>query len=173
MAKYPDIVSGSRVTTRVLSSMLPEIIYKATTQVVTGTTYTDDTELQYAAEASATYRVEFFLQPAAILTEDVKTLWSVPSGASGFKGVIGPGSDANDGAANNIAMRCGVHNFDTGIPYSGVRNNNTFAFTVIEQGIVTTDDAGTIGIQWAQVSAGSSSGVHMLAGSLMRVTRLA
>lgn len=173
MAKYPDINAGDKLTATLLGSMIPTVIVKSSIEIKTGTTLALDSELFFTAEANATYLIDFLMQMGAIQTEDVKTDWTVPSGASGFKAVTGPGSSASDSAADNIAMRAGVHNYGTVVTYAGVRDNASNAFTVREWSVVTTTNSGTIGIRWAQNATGSSTGVHVLSGSFMRIRRLA
>ncbi len=172
MAQYPDITSGQRITAQLLRSMLPEIVYKTTIDTRTSATLTLDTELFVAAEPNAIYLVEFVLEPAAVTAEGFKTDWMVPADATGFKGVLGPSSTASNSNADLITMRAGVHNFVTAVPYAGVRNNANAAFSVRESGVVTTaGTAGTIGIRWAQNTAGAT-GSKLLSGSYMKVFRL-
>lgn len=172
MAKYPAIRAGRRMTEALLEEMIPTFIYKpGHTDRTSTTTVTLDPDLQVAVAADAVYFVEFWLWPAAFLASDFRSEWSVPSGASGFKAVLGPGSSASDGSANNVAMRCGVHGFDTEVVYSGVRDS-TGSFQVVEWGVVTTDDAGTLGLSWAQGTSGASAS-RLSIHSNMTVTRLA
>jgi hypothetical protein len=174
VTKYPETKAGQRATSTLLSEMIPTIVVKAsTTERASTTTLTLDPELQFSAVANGVYLVEFNLLPGATLAADFTTEWSVPSGASGFKTVIGPGSSASDGDADNINMRCGTHQFGTDVTYSGVRNDNGNAVVVYEAGIVTIGStAGTVGIAWAQ-EASQATATKLWTGSYMIVQRLA
>lgn len=173
MAKYPEITAGQKITAELLRSMLPEVIVKpGTTERASTTTLTIDPDLQFEGVAGAQYLIEFNLMPAALANTDFKTEWTVPNDASGLKAVLGPGSSAADGNADNIAMRAGVHQFGTDITYNGVRNNNANAFLVQEFGIVTLVSGGTIGLNWAQGTSNATPTI-LYGGSYMRVTRLA
>lgn len=170
---YPVVLAGQRVTAALLTSMLPLEAYKtgATTRTSTAV-MDDDPDLFVDLEASATYAVTFELFFGAILAEDIRTEWAVPSGATGFKGVHGPGSTATDANADNIAMRSGVHGFTTDVVYSGVRNDNTLANYVREWGHVTTTNAGVLGLNWAQGTSGLT-GTVLFAGSSLIAKRMA
>lgn len=172
MAKWPQIRAGSEVLAALLDEMLPEVIVKdSNTSRASTATATLDPELQFTGEASGIYLIEFNLMPAATTTADFKTKWEVPSGSSGLKTALGPGSTASDGDADNIAMRAGVHLFSTEVLYSGVRNDNSKAYLVQEFGVITLATAGTIGLSWAQNTSNATAAI-LYAGSWMRATRL-
>lgn len=172
MAKYPTITAGQRITADLLTDMLPLVVVKTSPTDRTNTTLTIDPDLQFDGAAGATYLVEFNILPAALLAADFVTEWSVPSDASGFKSVLGPSSTANNGSADNVTMRCGVHNFGTDITYSGVRDSGSAAFVVQEWSVITLTSAGTVGIAWAQGTTNATA-ARMGTGSYMRVTRIA
>ena len=172
MSTYPPIPAGRRLTASLLTAMLPNIIVKElTTERASTTTVALDPELQFQGEANARYLVEFNLIPAAVTAAGFKTQWSVPLGASGFKNVLGPASNASNTNADQITMRAGVHIYNSDVAYAGVRNNNSTAFTVLEYSVITLGNAGTVGLSWAQ-NATSTTPTRLFVGSWMRVTRL-
>lgn len=172
MSRYPSITAGQKLTADLLNSMLPQFVYKAAnTERSSTTTVSSDPDLQISLEAG-TYFVEFFLIAGGVTASDIKTAWSTPSGSSGLKSVVGPGSTATDANADNISMRSGVHGFATEITYSGVRNATNQVFRIYEHGVVTVTTAGTLALQWAQATSGATAS-RIGAGSLMRVTQIA
>lgn len=172
MAKYPAITAGQRLDAALLDSMLPEYVRKTVGTDRTTSTMTDDPDLSTTLVGSAVYFVEFFLLCGGTTTADIQTAWTVPSGASGFKSVMGPGSTASDSAGDNVAVRLGVHAFSTTITYSGVRNSTSSLFRVYEYGEVTTSaTAGTLALNWGQATTNATAS-RVWNGSLLRVTRI-
>lgn len=146
--------------------------YKAAaTDRTSTTTMTSDPDLALPLAGSAVYVVEFHLFVGGPSGGLMVTQWAVPSGASGLKGIHGPGSTATDSGADNISMRAGSHGFTTQVTY-GRRNVNTNLLYAIETGTVITTSAGTCAVQWAQ-SASNSTATRMGLGSWMRATRIA
>ncbi|MFB4320676.1 hypothetical protein [Actinomadura sp. 21ATH] len=171
MAPYPVIAAGQRVTAGLLTAMQDDMIRKLQNTDRITSTMLDDPELVVALEASAVYFVEMFLLLGGNTTGDIRTLWTVPSGATGFKSVMGPASGTTDVNADNIVVRMGVHNFPTIIAYSGVRNATGNMFRVYEHGEVTTTTAGILALNWGQVTTNAGAS-RVGAGSLMRAKRI-
>ena len=170
---YPEIRAGVRPTAALLAAMMPLIVVKEITEERTSTTtLTIDSELQFEGVAGGKYLVEFNLIPAATSAAGFVTEWVVPLGASGFKNVLGPASNASNANADNITMRAGTHGYGTDVPYAGVRNSNTDGVTVQEWSVITLGNAGTVGLAWAQNSS-SGTASRLFTGSWMRATRLA
>jgi hypothetical protein len=136
------------------------------------TTFAADPVLQASLAANAVYLVEVYLNYGALAAADIKTQWTAPAGATGNRAVMGPGSTAANASADNISMRSGVHSFTTSVTYSGVRDSQSNLSIATETSIVTTTTAGTLSLDWAQVTS-NATGSRMGAGSWMRVTRLA
>ena len=154
--------------------MIKNYIFKDSPETRTSTTtVADDADLIVPVEANARTHIKFVLHAAAILAEDFKTAWSAPAGASGNKHVLGPGSTASDGNADNIAVRMGVHGMTTPVTYSGVRNSAVSQFLVIEEAIVVTGaTSGNVVLQWAQGTSGGTGAV-IAAGSWVEYRRVA
>lgn len=180
MAKFPDIAAGQRIDAALLASMLPQYIYKATnTDRIGTTTLADDPDLTVELEAGAVYCVEMYIYFGGEFNDDSAgdgdfvTAWSIPSGASGLKSVIGPGYDAaQDATAGSVSsVRLGVHQLTTSVPYANVRNETNLLQLAYEQSIVTTVSAGTLALQWAQEDSDATA-TRVGASSFMRVTRI-
>jgi hypothetical protein len=168
---YPPIGGGDDITADLLMSMLPRIIVKSTATTRSNTTtFSDDPEMSMTLSANATYFVEFFLYYSAIDAEKFATKWTVPSGVTGNRSTLGPGSSANQANMDNVSMRSGVHAFTTTGLY-GTRNSSNQAFAY-ETGVLVTTSSGTVALQWTQGTSGST-GTTLYNTSFMRVTRLA
>jgi hypothetical protein len=149
--------------------MIPDIIVKpANTSRASTTTLADDPDLVVALEANATYLVEMHIAAISGTTEDIKTAWTVPTGASGSKYVIGPGS-ASDGTDSSSNARWGGSAFVTSITY-GARTGG-FSFNFYEWAIVTTGVAGNVTFQWAQAVSGATA-AQILINSYISARRL-
>lgn len=172
MAQYPSIAAGDELTAELLLSMLPRFVVKAANTTRTSTaTPADDTELTLPVEANATYFVEFFLYYSAINAEQFRTEWSVPTGTTGNRNVIGAGSTANQSSLDNVSGRFGIHGYATNVIY-GTRNSTNQCYAVETATVTTGGTSGNVTLQWAQGTSGST-GTVLYAGSMMRVTRLA
>ncbi|WP_067470028.1 hypothetical protein [Actinomadura macra] len=171
MSTYPQIAAGQRITAALLKSMQQEEILKTANTDRVNNTLSADPELTIGLDASAVFFVQFDLLCGGTTTADIQTRWAVPAGASGLKSILGPGSTAAEGSADNIAMRDGVHAFGTLVPYSGVRNSTGNLWRAYESAIVTTVSAGTLSLEWAQVTTNATAS-RVSAGSLLRVKRI-
>jgi hypothetical protein len=173
MSAYPTLYAGQRITSSLLASLQADITWKSSnTDRAATTTFVDDPDLTTTLAANATYHVIFYLHFAALNAARFKTVWTVPSGASGTRSVIGP----DQGAVLSITSsggqgRYGVHNFTTACTY-GTRDDNTLLCAGIEEAVVTTSSAGTLAVQWAQATS-SASFTRLGAGSSLHVRRLA
>lgn len=174
MAYYPDIAAGDDITVDLLQAMIPQHFYKtANTDRTSTTTFADDPDLTCELEANSVYFVEMFLCYAALDAADIKTEWTVPTGATGVKSCMGPASDAvAETNANSIEGRWGVHGFGTDVTYGAPRNSASNLQYAQENGVVTTTNAGTLALAWAQ-NTSNGTATRMGSGSYMRVTRLA
>lgn len=134
----------------------------------TTVTVTDDPDLTMTLQASATYMVKFVGMAGAATASDVRTAWTVPSGATGLKYCLGPGSSAT--TRDDMSMRSGVHVHSSEIVY-GISSTSLFS-GFVEYGIVTTTSSGTLAIKWAQGTSGGTN-TTMAAGSFMEAVRIA
>lgn len=174
--QYPVITAGERITAELLRSMIPVIVRKQTnTARSSTTTLTDDPELTFSLGANSVYFVEFIVKyatPGASGTAGFKTAWTTPSGASGNRTALGPGSSASDSNADNISMHSGIHGFTTAVIYGSRSTSTSNQLALIETAVVTTSSAGTCAFQWAQQTSNGSN-TTLFGDSIMRVTQLA
>lgn len=174
MAQYPIIPAGSRITSGLLMSMLPQVMYKAANTDRSATTaFTDDPDLTVALEANAVYHASFYLHYAGLDAARFKTIWSAPVGASGLRSCVGPDQGVVlSSTSTGGTGRWGVHAFTTSVTY-GTRDpsatNQAFA---LEEGVITTTSAGTLALQWAQVTSNATAS-RLGAGSTLHLRRLA
>lgn len=180
MSQYPVVYAGQRLTGSFVQSMLPLEFWKVTTTDRSSTTtLADDPDLTTLLDANATYKVEFHLHYAATPpagTGQFKTAWTVPASATGNRTAHGMASTVSDSSSAPTGGgagdgRSGVHGFATAVTY-GDRASTTNQCFALEEGVVVTTNAGTLAIQWAQVTS-SATVTRLSAGSFLRVKRLA
>lgn len=156
----------------------PVFRYKAAnTDRASTTTFADDPDLTCALDASAVYRVEFWLHFAAIDQVSgspagrFKTMWNVPAGWTGNRSAVGPDQGAILSSTSSGGQgRWGVHNFSTSATY-GDRDSTTNLAFALEEGTIFTTTAGTVTLQWAQ-AVSNASATRLAQGSVLRVTRI-
>jgi hypothetical protein len=158
------------ITGQRLRDGLPQYVIKDSSIAMTSsTTYKDDEELVYALVANAIYEPEFILAPGGSTTGDIKTRWSVPSGATGFRWCTGLGSTATS-RDNAAAIKMAVHAFSSDCVYGTVSTTSVGAAREI--GTITTGaTAGNLRLQWAQ-NTSDATGSEILAGSYLRIRRI-
>lgn len=174
MTSYPNIVPGTRVTADLLNSMMPVMIYKsAHTDRVSTTTLADDPDFTVPLEAGGVYFVKFFLWHAATNATRFKCAWRIPSGATGSRSGIGPDQGVVLSTTSSGGQgRWGVHNSSTVNTY-GSRDDPSLTCFALEEGMVFMgSSAGTMSLQWAQATSGTSL-VRLAQGSYMEIRRLA
>ncbi|MFI0236319.1 hypothetical protein [Streptomyces sp. NPDC016845] len=173
MAQWPPIPAGSRITSGLLTSMLPQIMWKGANSDRSATTsFVDDPDLFASLEANATYHATFYLHFAAVDLARFKTMWNVPAGATGLRSAIGPDQGVSlSGASAGGTGRWGVHAFTTSVTY-GTRDSATNQCAAIEDGVISTTTAGTLALQWAQVTSNATA-TRLGQGSTLHLRRLA
>ncbi|MFJ9037484.1 hypothetical protein ACIRF8_12955 [Streptomyces sp. NPDC102406] len=173
MSLYPPIPAGSRITSGLLSSMLPQIMWKTVnTDRAATTAFADDPDLTCVLEANATYHAIFYIHFAALDLARFKTMWNVPSGVSGNRSAMGPDQGVVlSGTSTGGTGRWGVHNFTTSVTY-GTRDSGSNQCAAIEEAVFTTTGAGTLALQWAQVTSNATPS-RLGAGSSLHLRRLA
>lgn len=174
--QYPVIAAGQRITTNLLNAMIPVIVRKpSTTTRLSTTTPTDDPDLTFTLAANSVYFVEFYIKYAGQMTSATgfKTAWTVPSGASGTRSAVGPGSAATDASADNIAMHSGIHGYATTVSYGGRSNSDTNQLLAVETSLMSTTSAGACTLQWSQATSNASHAAGVFSDSFMRITKIA
>jgi hypothetical protein len=172
VSQYPVIYAGQRITADLDTSMLATEFFKTSnTDRSSTTTLANDPDLTATLEASAVYRVIFYLHFAAIDAARFKTAWTVPSGATGNRTAVGPDQGVIlSSTSSGGTGRWGVHAFTTACTY-GSRDSASNQCFAMEEGIVTTTNAGTLAIQWAQATSNATA-TRLAAGSSLYVRRL-
>ncbi|WP_274558037.1 hypothetical protein [Streptomyces spiramyceticus] len=171
-AGHVSAAGGVAAAGPVTGMNVPVPIYKPTnTDRASSVALVADPHLTVQLQANARYLVEFHLHYAALSAAAFKTAWVVPTGATGNRSVLGPGSTATEANADNLSMRSGVHAPTTTVVY-GTRNHATNLAHAVESGIITTTTAGTLALSWAQ-NVSNATAARLAIGSYMQVTRLA
>jgi hypothetical protein len=177
MPIWPNYAAGQKLTADLLAAGQLMVVYKTSnTDRSSTTTLTDDPDLKFTLTAGAVYWVEWFLHyagPASGISDGtISVQWTVPSGATGQRGVRGPGTGANNASMDNISMTAGVWNFNQTVQYGPRINSNTFQSVAREEALVTVGaTGGTCAIKWAQ-AVSSTAANRMAAGSWGRALRL-
>lgn len=170
MAQYPA-VSARRITTTLLSSMIDNYVIKPgdTTRASTTTNTSDPDLVTGTLTAGGVYAVEFHVRFAGLQAAGLKTNWLVPTGTSGNRDCMGPGSaNVAETNANTTEMRWAVHGYSTAVAYTNPRNSTGAQVHLIEKALVTVGaTAGTIAFQWAQ-NVSNATGTVVVAGSYVK-----
>jgi hypothetical protein len=148
---------------------IPDYVVKPASETVTAsTTLQDDDDLLYSLAASSTYEVEVFLIVSNSTAGDVKTAFSIPSGATGSRLCVGPTDTAAAFTSRTqTQMRLTAHGWATSVAYQIDTSN----VVIVERGIIVTSSAGTLKLQWAQ-NASSGTGTKVETNSYLKITRV-
>ncbi|MGH3117785.1 MAG: hypothetical protein ACRDQ2_11885 [Gaiellales bacterium] len=176
MSVYPTWLAGQRVTAANLTSMQRHVIVALATQSVTNSaTLVSDNELTFPLAANAVYLVEFsLLFNSTSATGDVKVQWSVPSGTTGLRHVIGPtNNSATFTNRQDTAVRVAAHAFTTNGVSQLEAGGAATDTLVYERAVVTTSSTpGNVTVQWAQNAATAAVTLTRDANSFMTVQRV-
>lgn len=173
MTTYPAWTAGSIITAAKLNYGIINVIAASSQQAVNNsTTMVDDNELVFAAEANASYIVEFYLAFQSGVNCDVRTEWGVPSGTSGLKQCLGATTTAGSFTSrDNTAARVGCHGFTTDVVYQ--LDTGSLDQLAWERGyVVVGATSGNINIRFAQGTA-TVGDVTRDANSYMTYKRIA
>lgn len=128
-----------------------------------------DTDLTLPLLAATAYEVEFWVLFRTAVNCDVKTSWSVPTGATGLKTCHGSTDNAATFTSRtNTAVRISGDTFPTSITYQLDTSGNTQLCW--ERGIIVTTSAGTLALQFAQATATVGNMTRNATGSFLRAT---
>lgn len=144
------------------------VVKAAGESIASSTTAQSDNDLTYALLANASYEIEACLIVTGSTAGDIKTQWSVPSGATGSRLCHGPTSTAAGFTGQEqTEARMSAHGWTTSVAYS-IEGS---AVAIVERGPIATTSAGTLTLQWAQVTSSATATV-VGANSYLRVTRI-
>jgi hypothetical protein len=174
MAQYPIVGGGTPVDDQFLSDMLDNYTIKpadATPRVAA--TLVNDTDLTFPVVANAVYDVLFNVRWAGLLAAGLRTAWSVPSGTTGNRECMGPGSaNAASGDANTTELRWAVHGYATAVLYTNPRNSVSLQTQTWEQAILSVGStAGSCTFQWGQ-NVANATGSLVVANSYVKYRRI-
>lgn len=169
--QYPTIAAGDRVVTSTLTALENQYILKGTTTPITNNTLVDDPDLTFAVVANGVYFIEFGIYYNGLSAANITTQWDTPSGSSGLRNVIGPGSTAVDANADNISGRFGVHGFGTSVTYSCARNGSNQQWAYESCVVSVGSTAGSVTLKWAQATTNATA-TNVTANSWARCARL-
>lgn len=176
MTTYPDTTAGVRVTSDLLTGMLDNYVLKGadTTRASTVTNATDPDLQTGTLQANGVYLVEFMIQYAGLSAAGLRTAWSVPTGTTGNKKVLGPAQTNATNATDAVVldMRMAVHNYTTTVLYTNPRNSVTLQTWAWETALVTVGTtSGIIALQWAQ-NVTNATGSVVASGSYVRYRQI-
>jgi hypothetical protein len=160
MSTYVEWRAGMILTPERLTGRQHNKVTKDADETVTSsTTYQNDNHLLFAVEANTTYFIKVVLGFGGLTAADIKTRWSIPAGATGFKWCIGPTVGTTD--RENTNMINAVHAAATDRAYgcmSTVAGSiSAEAQTAVEyHSLVTAGTAGTVQLEWAQNTANAT-----------------
>ncbi|MFD7428400.1 hypothetical protein ACFV6Z_15330 [Streptomyces sp. NPDC059818] len=170
MATYPPILAGQRLTAALLSSMIPNIVVKGTTQTVNNSVVlVPDDELFLPVEAGAVYDVTAWLVHSSAIAGDIAIGWTAPAGSTFTWGVQGPATSATTTAT---ASESNFQQRNLG-DSAGLGGGAGTAVCTDARGVLTTgSNAGTLRVTFAQNTINVSD-TQMRAGSTLRLKRVA
>lgn len=138
--------------------------YKSADQaLITGTTLTDDTDLQFPIGASEVWAAQYHLQVAITAAADYKQNFTVPSGATGTKG----GIDAPGASVNATGWRAATITTEHSVAVASDATGYLSLYAVV----INSTTPGDVKLQFAQI-VDSGAGVTHHVGSFMIAHRL-
>lgn len=172
--RFPTISSGLDSDAELLRLMLPTYVLKDnSTSATSDTTISSDPELLLEdLVANGIYEITFFVKFAGDNDGDIQTNWTLPTGASGTRLCLGPGSTASNVNGDNIALRMGVHGVGTDVNYSCTRDSGSLSTWCLETAIITLGaNDGDINFAWSQ-DVSFATATQVTADSWGRARRL-
>ena len=169
MSQYPQIFAGDLLDADLLMSMLPLDARKTvSTSRPSTTTVTADPELVLQVAANAEYTIHGYLRISGDPAADMDIKVTVPSGATGSYTVTGrlAGASALDSdTRTSTRIAFGVETQFSTPSTSAAQANHVV-------GRLTTTNAGTFSIDWAQ-TVSNATGSVMEADSWISLRRIA
>lgn len=162
MSQFPDVNGGGRVDDVFLSAMLDNWVLKPSASPGrTAATLVADPDLTFAVVANALYEVELTVRFGAILAAGIQTTWTVPSGTSGDRLSMGPGTaNASSALANTTEMKWITYSTNLAIAYTNPRNSVTDQTWFRETCLLAVGaTAGSVTLNWGQATANATGTV--------------
>lgn len=171
---YPSFRAGQKVSGELLASMKPQTVRKNSDTSRTSEVASNDSELQFELEANAVYRMRGILYVSANNAEsndDIIIDWTVPSGATGRWGAIGPAVNATSdtGTARIIGS-----NIDASRQFGTDDGGSSNPTTIHVQALIVTSSAGTYALSWSRgPTAGVAETITLYTDSFLTIQRIA
>ncbi len=174
MPQYPVVGGGTPVDDQFLSDMIDTWVIKpadATPRV--NSTMVADPDLTFPVVANAVYDVMFRVRFAALQAAGLRTDWTVPTGTTGNRECLGPGSaNVTQADANTTELRLAVHGYGTACLYTNPRNSTALQTFLEERAILSVGaTAGSCTFRWAQ-NVTNATGSLVNANSYVKYRRI-
>lgn len=158
MSQFPNIAAGQDVTTELLLSMVPQYAWVVSnTPRASTTTITADPYLTFPVVSGGIYVVEFQLMFTGIAGVGMNTVWLVPTGTSGYRTCVGPGSTASNSGGTNETATLGAFAYSTLVTYAAARGGVGSPNSVLESSQLTAASNGNVAIGWAQAVSNATA----------------
>ena len=175
MSKYPEFLAGQKLTAALLAAGQWDKTVKQANSTKVNNTLANDTELAGITLGVGTWDVHFmiFAYCTGSATPDIKTQWTF-SGTwnTPLRACVGPGSTntGNSDTVTPVKMRAEAVNSNSsyGLGASGSYNEIHERCSTV---VVTV--AGTLSLQWAQVTTDAVNATTVPAGSYVEVRQIA
>lgn len=174
MSQYPDVAGATKVDDVFLAAFLDNYVIKAADATPrVNATLTADPDLTFPVVANALYEVLFNIRWAGLLAAGLRTDWTVPSGTTGNRCCLGPGSaNAAQVDANTTEMKWGVFPYGTAVLYTDPKNANTLQVFTEEKALLAVGaTAGSVTLRWAQ-NVTNATGTIVNAQSYVKYRRI-
>lgn len=158
-------ITAAHITDKRVFGKWPQIIEKTAQETVASSTVLqDDDELAFTAGAGEKWHYEQIVYPTSgSNTPDIKTSWTVPSGAVMTWGAWGLGTGATSGATSSAVARLADL---SEIPFGAI----AAAYPLVLSGLVTMNTTpGLVQFQWAQ-NTSNATATAVNAGSRLIAT---
>jgi acetamidase/formamidase len=134
------------------------------------TTLADATGLSVAVLASATYKIDGWIMYTCTSTPDFKIGWSTPASTTGYWVMTGYGRDVSPAADTGLGSVHMVADIGSTLTPAG-DSTGTARLACSVRGFITTTQAGTLVLRFAQRTANASNTVAKT-GSWLDVVRV-
>lgn len=159
------LIAGDVLTAHGYNLGKPVYAWKTVSESVTSSAVDQlDDELFLPVEPYSTYLVMGCYSVSGLSATNIRLGYSVPTGAQGRRHNFGQAAFVTSTADN---MRVSVHGWPTAVSY-GI---NPTPVSIIEEGVLYTEEAGVLHMQWAQ-NVSSATAVVIGAMSFLMIQRV-